>query len=408
MVNGGSMKKTLISVVVPVYNTEAFLPKCVESILHQTYQNLEIILVDDGSTDKSLAVCEEFRLRDKRVKVLHKERGGQTSARKHGLMAARGEMIAFVDSDDWIEPDMYEKLISCYEETGCDMVSSGFIRDYAVTGQTVCVLDNYEEALYENLEEEIYPTMLYNDGSQGHGICRALWNKLFKRDRLTSVFEKISDRVFYGEDALTLYSYCMRIKSIYILRKAFYHYNVRQGSTCSVSDERLLYNNFLLYSGLREVFMEAANPYALMRQLKRYVFSLEFHNLKYLYRIDAGSLGLWEFSYPDELFDRKFVLYGAGGCGQALFRRIYRMRKEGNMVTWLDKEAAGRTEECDYHIGYPDTLPGLEYDILIVAMKDEHTARQVMESLQKEYAVEKDKLIWQPVRNIPISEGIRF
>ena len=104
-------KQVLISVIVPIYNTVEYLPRCVDSIRRQTYRNLEIILVDDGSTDNSGAMAEKFALEDKRVKAFHKENGGSSSARNLGIEKASGDFIGFVDSDDYIEPEMYERLL---------------------------------------------------------------------------------------------------------------------------------------------------------------------------------------------------------------------------------------------------------------------------------------------------------
>lgn len=98
-----------ISVIVPVYNVEQYLPRCVESILAQTYENLEILLVEDGTKDNSGAICDAYARQDARVKAIHKENGGLSSARNAGIDAATGDYLSFVDSDDWIEPDMYEK-----------------------------------------------------------------------------------------------------------------------------------------------------------------------------------------------------------------------------------------------------------------------------------------------------------
>ena len=110
-----------ISVIVPVYNTEAYLKECVDSIVNQTYQNLEILLVDDGSTDNSGAMAEKFALEDKRVRVFHKENGGSSSARNLGIKEATGEYIGFIDSDDYIEPDMYELLAEGVGKYGLEM-----------------------------------------------------------------------------------------------------------------------------------------------------------------------------------------------------------------------------------------------------------------------------------------------
>lgn len=140
----------LISVIVPVYNTELYLDRCVQSILQQTYGNLEIILVDDGSTDRSSQICDHYEKIDKRIKVIHKANGGQSTARNMGLDLCTGEYVGFVDSDDWIAPTMYEKLLAACKDTGsisvigADEVSeSGKIipkrglPEYVVSGETL-------------------------------------------------------------------------------------------------------------------------------------------------------------------------------------------------------------------------------------------------------------------------------
>ena len=115
-----------ITVIVAVYNTEKYLRKCVDSILNQTYQDLEIFLVDDGSSDSSSSICDDYAKADKRIKVMHKSNGGQGSARNLALDAATGELIGFIDSDDWIDADMYEFLLSKAISENADIVECGW------------------------------------------------------------------------------------------------------------------------------------------------------------------------------------------------------------------------------------------------------------------------------------------
>ena len=117
---------TLISVIVPVYNVEKYLKRCVASIQKQTYSYLQIILVDDGSTDSSGQLCDQLAKCDARIKALHKENGGLSSARNYGLDYADGDVIAFVDSDDYIHPKMYEQMMQAMKESHSDMVICGF------------------------------------------------------------------------------------------------------------------------------------------------------------------------------------------------------------------------------------------------------------------------------------------
>ena len=119
----------LISVIVPVYNAKAYLPQCIESLTNQTYNNLEIILVDDGSTDGSAQICDEYATKDKRIKVIHKPNGGVSSARNAGITACKGEFVAFVDSDDYIAKDMYQKLLSMQKSGNYDLVFCRYSED---------------------------------------------------------------------------------------------------------------------------------------------------------------------------------------------------------------------------------------------------------------------------------------
>lgn len=120
----------MISVIIPVYNVEPYLRKCLDSVVNQTYKELEIFIIDDGSTDGSGAICDEYVKADKRIRVFHTENRGLSCARNLGLDEVKGEWIGFVDSDDWIEPDMYEVLLTRAKETGADVVECSFIRLY--------------------------------------------------------------------------------------------------------------------------------------------------------------------------------------------------------------------------------------------------------------------------------------
>ncbi|MCM1303363.1 MAG: glycosyltransferase [Lachnospiraceae bacterium] len=119
------MERPLISIIVPVYNTEEYLPRCVKSLQDQTYPQLEILLVDDGSTDKSGALCDRLGEEDRRVRVFHKQNGGSSSARNLGIAEAKGEYLGFVDSDDHVEPDMYEKLYAAITQYGAPVAQTG-------------------------------------------------------------------------------------------------------------------------------------------------------------------------------------------------------------------------------------------------------------------------------------------
>lgn len=169
------MKNPLISVIVPVYKVEAYLEKCVESVRNQTYKNLEIILVDDGSPDSCGQICDSLAKKDGRIRVLHKENGGLSSARNAGIKAATGELIGFVDSDDWIEPEMYEVLCRNLLATESDISICGMYGGFYKNRE-----NEKEEELYN------YKTVTPHEAIRmamefGGYVDMFAWNKLYKK-----------------------------------------------------------------------------------------------------------------------------------------------------------------------------------------------------------------------------------
>ena len=198
-----------VSVIIPIYNAAQYLHKCLKSIISQTYKNLDIILIDDGSSDDSYGIAKEYQEKDSRIRLFTQTNIGLIATRKRGIELAEGEIIGFVDSDDWIEPIMYERLVQCMEKNKCDLVSSGIYRDYA-DGSRKEWYDLYPEGVYVNLESAIYPSMLHDFKRNEMGLKCTLVNKLYRRQMLQDIYREIDTRVFYGEDALTIYPYCLR------------------------------------------------------------------------------------------------------------------------------------------------------------------------------------------------------
>lgn len=205
----------MISVIVPVYNTEPYLRKCLDSIINQTYTNLEILVIDDGSTDKSGLICDEYAEQDQRIRVFHTENHGLSAARNLGLDNANGKYIGFVDSDDWIDLDMYEDLLKISEITGVDVVECGFYQEY--TDNCVqCKRPNKTLTGYEAIKALICEE-----------TSNAVWCKLWKRQ----CFDFIrfpEGRV--NEDIATTYRVYKAISNYCMVDICKYHYLQRDNS----------------------------------------------------------------------------------------------------------------------------------------------------------------------------------
>lgn len=225
---------TLISVIVPVYNVEKYLKRCVTSIQKQSYQNLQIILVDDGSTDSCGELCDQLAKVDDRIKVLHKKNGGLSSARNYGLDYADGELIAFVDSDDYIHPKMYEHMIHVMYEKDADMVVCGFQEIYEENKV-------YESLSFEKMREET-PNIVENDDIPAQLKIRDVqtvvqWNKLYKKN----IFEDLrypNGRVH--EDVFVIHQELWKCKKVAYLTNPYYYYVQRKDSIMHAVSEKNL------------------------------------------------------------------------------------------------------------------------------------------------------------------------
>ena len=214
-----------LSVIVPVYKVEPFIHKCIDSILNQTHQNLEVILVNDGSPDKCGTICDEYANKDSRIKVIHKENGGLSSARNAGLDIATGDYIAFVDSDDWIDAKMYQSLLYIAEEKDADIVecSYRFHRPWKTENQILETENTKEIKIFNNIQalEELYfgPQLFSNTAIM-------VWNKIYK-------FELIKDfrflEGFIHEDVEFTPRIIYAAKKVARYYDTFYNYNIHLG-----------------------------------------------------------------------------------------------------------------------------------------------------------------------------------
>lgn len=218
----------LISVIIPVYNVEEYLEKCVNSILDQTYRNLEVILVNDGSKDSSGSICDALARKDPRIRVIHKENGGLSSARNVGMEAATGEYITFVDSDDWIEEDGYKHLMDLMEKYGVNLVCGGNYDVDGATGErTLGVCPRKEEAV---TAEEFAGRMFLWQGCDS-SVC----DKIFHRSLLEN-FRFPEGKVC--EDVATTYKIVLSADGAAFSERPFYNYYHRPGSiTISTAEE---------------------------------------------------------------------------------------------------------------------------------------------------------------------------
>lgn len=222
----------LISVIVPVYNTEKYLAQCIESILNQTYKNLEIILIDDGSKDNSSLICDEYQKKDYRVKVIHQNNFGVAVARNRGLDIANGEYIAFVDSDDYIENEMYQKMLEVAINYKCDLVLCDCLKEYKFCSKIYSHNIKAGFYNYDQLVNEYYHHLLIMENIE-YPATISNWTFLFKKEIMNISGEKIryEPGIRYSEDWLFGSQIAYSSKSLYYMKgEVFYHYRMNDES----------------------------------------------------------------------------------------------------------------------------------------------------------------------------------
>ena len=261
----------LISVIVPVYKVEEYLSRCVDSLLIQTYENLEVILVDDGSPDKSGEICDAYACKDPRIKVIHKENGGLSSARNAGIDAAQGDYLSFVDSDDWIEPDSYAHMMDVALRHDVKLVCAG---RYDVDSET----EEKNLGLCPPKDEVITGVELARRIFVWDNIDSAACDKLYHRSLFSQIRYPLG---VVSEDVPTTYRIALNADHVAMCSKPIYNYFHRSGSisTASVSEKTFHFSRHTaqIYPYIRDHYPEIADAarYQRVRSLAYNLLSLD-------------------------------------------------------------------------------------------------------------------------------------
>ncbi|MGN0521377.1 MAG: glycosyltransferase [Eubacterium sp.] len=262
----------MISIIVPIYNVEEYIRQCVDSITAQTLGDIEIILVDDGSPDSCPQICDEYAKKDSRVKVVHKENGGLMSARQAGLRAASGSYVGFVDGDDRIEPDMYERFAQAIEKYSPDIAVCEFI--YSYSDKEEVSSQSFSKPFYtkEELMSDIYPSMLFANRFYHYGVMPSCWSKIYKKELLEKHLFSVDTRITIGEDAAFTYPCLLDAQSAAYVDKALYHYRINPKSMTQAYSDTVQDKILIPYNILKEYLKASCYDYS--SQLDYYLIYL--------------------------------------------------------------------------------------------------------------------------------------
>lgn len=382
------MNTRLISIIVPIYNVDKYLEQCVDSILLQTYKNIEIILVDDGSSDKSSSICDSYKAKDSRIIVIHKKNGGLVSARKAGLEIATGDYVLNIDGDDWIETTMCEELLDRAIETDADVVDSGYIE---IKDDSSMLLYPYENNIYELSNSVISNELMeiwLNDQLNAI-IHNTIWTKLFKKDVFVGIYSKVLNYQSYGEDMLMLIEMLNEITSFVTVDKCYYYYRV---VNASLSHNKSI-QKFINYNELDSViYKKILDLYPnINKEILNYWYVNRKKGIVYSYENESVIVRNIYTISNIECIQGKIVLYGAGVVGNDYYRQLA-IYNNIDIVAWVDKEP----EKYKYNyceVSKISKLDNLNYDYLLIAVAREELSESIKQELISR-GISRDKIIW--------------
>lgn len=365
----------LVSIIVPIYNLEGYISDCLNSLISQTYTNIEIILVNDGSNDNSQNICEEFCKLDNRIILLnHTSNLGVVTARNDGIRIAKGEYIVFVDGDDWVESNMVECFVNNIGDA--DLVSCGYYDEKTNSkfyNKDMIGIKDINEVLNIAISSSIDINPI---------IYGFMWAKFFKTKLVKEIFDSLDKEITLSEDFVFVYKY--------LLLYCLYHYRFREGSAVNSNNKKSLTNLNKIYLSLEKDFINHPMKDILISQLQSWIIrrvkwalsgGLEFKEHIQEYIINTYGLD-----------DKKIVLFGAGQVGEDAF---YQLSKFGhNVVLWVDSNK----RQCNNQVVYsPNEILNIDYDIIYLAVKNELMVEGMKEQLIN-MGIKGDKIIW----NAPI------
>lgn len=361
--------------------------KCIQSIIGQSYSELEIILIDDGSTDGSAEICDRYASLDNRIKVLHKPNGGLVSARKAGLEAATGEYVVYVDGDDWIEPDLCENMLKEMLDSGADLVDANYYMDMGQ--EVVSMHSNISYGIYD--VEEIIPIMLCDENFNECRLKAFLWSKMFKRELLEKVQYTVDERITFGEDVAVTYPYVLQCKKISILNYSGYHYVQHLSSMVYTkkADEQI--RNTLLIKDLYHNFVKDANARILLQELNQY--SKLLFTLRNIVYFDQNSKRRYLLPFGGVEENTKVIIYGAGRVGQSIYRYLSDTQKI-QVMDWLDRDFE-KYQQLGFEVHAPENIldVDLENTKIIIAINSRKVANSVRKWLI-ENQINENSIMW--------------
>lgn len=378
----------LISIIVSTYNSPCYLDRCISSIINQTYKNIEIILINDSSIQGE--PVNKYVQMDGRINIIYKKNEGIVSARKAGLNFAKGDYIAFIDGNDWIDRDMYQMLLNIAVNEDADFVDSSYLceKDREVIKYSI------EERRY-NLDDEMVKSIIESWICDPNNVLigTSIETKLYKENIIKLAYSEVPDENSYGEDYINYINLFRYSRKAYTVSKAFYHFCNRNDSLSHlISIKNLRERNDMFGLCIRMIMKYY--PYINQNKLDVWYFKkalVEFHNIRLG---NEWDIPVYKCTDTEALRGQRMVIYGAGNVGKDIYAQLSKC-ESCKIVAWVDKNYPKHSYSyCQ--VQSPDILNILVYDILLIAVLREKLAESIRQELV-EKGVTASKITWKPI-----------
>lgn len=396
-----SKENPLVSIVVPIYNTEEYLQRCIESIRGQTYTNLEIVLVDDGSTDNSGKICDNYAVKDERIHVIHQPNGGIIAAKKAALRECHGEYVMIVDSDDWIEDGYIKAMVRYMISNECSLVCMNIFIHY---GSTIVETKNEIPAGVYETDKIAKDIFLYKNTTE-RGILPYSVLKLYKRELLANALKRIGNDIVFAEDSAILFGIVFQNIRICIADEGYYHYYIRKDSVCQSVNPDYLIELTAFYKYTKEIFKAHTEKEHLLRQLGIYLLERAKEAVNLRLELTSKETPIYRQPYEIDFSaffnqGKKIILYGAGKVGQDYYKKLsHSDYKNINFCGWVDKNYE-KYSENGLDVQPVEHIRNNEYDYILVAVNSENVFCEIKKEL-KGIGVIEDKIIWgKPLKTL--------
>ncbi|MBP3505379.1 MAG: glycosyltransferase family 2 protein [Lachnospiraceae bacterium] len=366
-----------LTVVVPLYNTEKYIGECINSIQNQSFREIDIIIVNDGSTDNGPQICYELAKNDSRIQIIHQDNKGLAGARFTGLKNCKTEYVTFVDADDFILQDSYINALK-YMDKKIDMIFFEIAR-YFDEHNVKTAKHILESGFYDRkrIETEVYPKLIWNFERNTPGIECSQCVRITKTELLRNMYEELDTNLYYGEDIAITYPLYKKINTMQVVPKCYYMHRQRKMECASyIKSNDFFEETFVLYKRLINEFCPNEENNIFRRQIEYlFIHANELKKIKYNDFDDEN--GRFLFPFDKVPYGRNILLYGAGEMGHVFYNQLSKLNYCKELL-WVDKNAEYMN---DNRIVSISEINSKKIDFAVIAIENKIICKTVQDLL---------------------------